>query len=486
MYDEIRVRIAPSPTGFFHVGTARTALFNWLYAKKYSGKFILRVEDTDKERSKEEFETDLENSLSWLGLGWDEGPETSDAYGPYRQSERLAIYNKYTQQLLDEDKAYYCFCSNEELEAERKEQENNHQPPKYSGKCRNLTKTQIQEQKKSGKNPAIRFKISEESETVKLKDLIHGPLEFDPKLFGDFVIQKSDGNPTFMFAGIIDDAEMKISHVIRGDDHLSNTPRQILLADALNLLTPEYGHLPLILNPDRTKLSKRKNPVSVSRDFKEQGYLPEAMINFLVLLGWSPKLQKENEIYELKDLINEFDFEQVGKSAAVFDQAKLDYFNGYYIRKLSIGELAKRCLPFLEKADLVKKESEEVLKAIGLVQERLKKLSEVADLTYYFFKEPVYEKEFLIEKKSDQKRTLLALEKSLQALEEETDYSRDSLEGLLRAIIAKYEFQTGELLWPIRAALSGKPFSPGTFELLEVFGKEKSLARIKKAITMLQ
>lgn len=495
MAEEIRTRIAPSPTGVFHIGNARTALFNWLFARRFGGKFILRIEDTDKERSKEEYELDIMEGLSWLGLDWDEGPEAPNKNGPYRQKERLEIYKKYADQLLTDKFAYWCYCTLEELAAEKKAQEEKHQPPKYSGKCRNLTGAQIEKHKAEGRKPALRFKI-EETEKITFKDLIKGEMEFDPQLFGDFVIVKSDGLPTFMFAGAIDDAEMKISHVIRGEDHLSNTPRQILLAKAMNLPIPEYGHLPMILNADRTKMSKRKNPVSLTHDYRDQGYLPEAMVNFLVLLGWSPSAKatgdkspqepQKDEIYSILDLINEFDLADVGKSPAIFDPNKLDYFNGVYIRKLDLGELAKRCLPFLEKAGLVKKESEIVLKAVGLVQERMKKLSEVPVLTSFLFRKPQYQASLLITKGSAKETTLKALQEGLAVLNEESDFSRDSVEALLRALATKLGISAAEILWPLRVALSGAPASPGTFELLEFFGKEESLARIQTAIDMLK
>lgn len=492
MNNEIRTRIAPSPTGFFHIGTARAALFNWLFTRRAGGKFILRIEDTDKARSTEEYEIDILECMTWLGMDWDEGPETEKEAGLYRQSERSEIYTKYANQLIADGKAYRCYCTPEELDAEKKEAETNHLPPKYSGKCRSLTPEQIETYEKEGRKFALRFKI-EEKDPVKFKDLIKGQMEFDPSLFGDFVVMKSDGLPAFMFAGIVDDTEMKISHVIRGEDHLSNTPRQIMLARAMNMPIPEYGHLPMILNSDRTKMSKRKNPVSVSHDFRDQGYVPEAMINFMVLLGWSPSANsildgptKTDELYTLKDLVTGFDLSDVGKSPAIFDQSKLDYFNGYYLRQMELGELARRALPFMRSAGLIQKEDEKFLKVLALVQERLKKLSELPELTDFFYKEPSYEFELLVPKKGSKEATLKALEESYKVLAEENDYSRDSLDSLLRALATKIELSAGEVLWPIRAALSGKPASPGTFELLGFFEKEESLVRIKKAIDMLK
>ena len=481
MDEDIRVRIAPSPTGPLHIGTAHTALFNWLFARQKGGKFILRIEDTDKERSKEEYITDITDCLSWLGIDWDEGPERNEPYGPYKQSERLDIYQKHAQELIEQKKAYYCYCTSEELGKERKEQGSKKQPPKYSGHCRNLSEAEIAKLKAEGRLPCIRFII--EPKKIKFKDLVKSEVEFDTALFGDFVILKSDGVPTFMFAGAIDDSLMKITHVIRGEDHLSNTPRQILLLDALNFATPEYGHLPLILNPDRSKLSKRKNPTSISADFRDKGYLPEAMVNFIVLMGWASKTGKE--IWTLEDLINEFDFDAVGKSPSIFDQQKLNWLNGYYIRKLPIGELARLSLPFLRGSGL-ENEKEKLLVALSLVQERIKVMSEVPDLIDFFFKAPQGFKDILVAKGSTPEKTKKALEKALEHLEKEDDFGHDSLEHLLRAVAKKYDLNAGEVLWPIRVALTGKDASPGAFEVLQALGKEESLKRIKKAIDMLE
>ncbi len=486
MFDEVRVRIAPSPTGPLHIGTAHTALFNWLYARQKNGRFILRIEDTDQVRSKEEFMFDIIDGLTWLGLDWDEGPERNDGFGPYRQSERLDIYKKHAQELIANKKAYYCYCTPDELEKERAEQMREKKAPKYSGRCRDLSEEAIDKCKAEGRQPSIRFIV--EPQKVKFEDIIKGELEFDTSLFGDFVIMKSDGTPTFLFAGVSDDFLMKISHVIRGEDHLSNTPRQILLGGALNFSIPEYGHLPLILNPDRTKLSKRKNPTSISKDFRDQGYLPDAMINFLALMGWSPRddsATQDKEIWRLKDLINEFNLAEIGKSPSIFDQKKLDFLNGYYLRKLSTGELAKAAEPFLHQAGLGDGK-EKVLVALSLVQERIKKLAEIPESIDFFFKPPLNFTDILIPKGSTKEKTKLALEQSYQYLNEEKDFGRDSLEQLLRAVAEKNKLKTGEILWPIRVALTGKEASPGAFEVLEALGKTESISRIKKAIDMIK
>jgi glutamyl-tRNA synthetase len=412
----------------------------------------------------------------------------------------MGIYKKFIEQLLADKKAYYCYCTEEELEKERTGQEVKKQAPKYSGKCRNLSPEAITKYKKEGRKPAIRFIVEEKQ--IKFKDLIHGQMEFDSKLFSDFIIVKSDGDPIFLFAGVVDDAEMKISHVIRGDDHLSNTPKQILLAGALSLPIPEYGHIPLILNPDRTKLSKRKNPVSVTADFRDKGYLPEALINFMAFLSWTPASPagrpnpaagKESEFFSLDELVDEFDLADVNISPAIFDQKKLDYLNGYYIRKLPLGELAKRSLPYLQKAHLVQKEGENILNALGLVQERMKKLSEAPELIEFMFRKPKYQADLLVAKKpassvggSDKETTIKGLTEALKVLEKETDFTRDSVEQLLRALASKLGIEAGKILWSIRVALSGLPASPGVFELIEYFGKTETLARIKTAIDMLK
>jgi glutamyl-tRNA synthetase len=503
MAEDIRVRIAPSPTGNFHLGTARTALYNYLFAKKNNGKFILRIEDTDVERSKEEFVIDIEESMTWLGLAWDEGPETDGKFGPYKQSERSKIYQKYIDRLLQEKKAYYCYCTHEELETERKAQEEKHLAPMYSGRCRNLSEEEIKKFVDQGRKPAIRFNTDtgESSEIIKFVDLVHGKMEFDSKLIGDFIIAKPDGSPIFLLTNIIDDAEMKISHVLRGEDHLSNTPKQLMLADALALSVPEYGHFPMILNPDRSKLSKRKNPTSVTRDYRDQGYLPEAVINFIALLGWSPtsankqvkKFESTKEIFTLDELVDEFSLVNVGKSPAIFDQTKLDYLNGYYIRKLPIGELARRCLPYLISAKLIdnKKgnplsDGSKVLAAVCLVQERMKKISEIADLTSFLFSTPKYDAKLLIPKNSSKEKVRTLLSEAVKILESEKDFTRDGAEQILRALAIKLKINSGEILWPIRVALSGKTASPGAFELIDFFGELETIKRIKTAIDMLQ
>src|SRR3989344_4124474 len=366
---QIKVRIAPSPTGYLHIGTARSALFNYLFAKKMGGKFILRIEDTDLERSDPKFEKDIIESLGWLGIEWDEF---------YRQSERIETYAKYLEKLLNEGKAYRCFCAPKQI--------NRGVPQIYNGKCRNLSEQELKKNLAEGKKSIIRFKSPEKK--VRFIDLVRGEVEFDSALIGDFSIAKDLVTPLYNFAVVIDDFEMKISHVIRGEDHISNTPKQILLQEALNFSQPKYAHLPIMLGPDRAKLSKRHGDTSVS-DYIQQGYLPEALINFMAFLGWNPGGEKE--IYSMGELIKDFSLEKVQKGGAIFNIERLDYLNGVYIRQKSLNELSELCAPYLPKAN-----KEILKKAVSLYRERLKKLSEIIELADFFFKDVLeYDKELL-------------------------------------------------------------------------------------------
>jgi len=481
MPEAVRVRLAPSPTGQFHIGTARTALFNYLFAKKHGGEFILRIEDTDKERSDDVFTKDILEGLLWLGLGWDEGPEVGGSYGPYFQQERLESYRRFAQELLEQGKAYRCYCSAEELERDRQNQLDHAQAPKYSGRCRHLSLEEKDEFERSGRESVIRFAV--ENQVVSFNDLIRGQVEFDAGGFGDFVIMRSDDTPLFAFSGIIDDALMKITHVLRGEEHLANTAKQILLAEALQVLPPQYGHLPLILNPDKSKMSKRSGPVSITDDFRHRGYLPQALVNFMVLLGWASGTDRE--IYSLEELVEEFTLERVGKSPSVFDQEKLDWMNGYYIRNLPLGDVASYAQDFIKNKQLAKavlKDQAYYLKVIACVRERLKRLDEIEENINFFYFEPSYKPSLLIAKKSTPARTKKALKLALASLKKLSQFSLDETETVLRQAARESDLKDGELLWAVRASISGQQASPGAFELLEVLGKTKSLARLEKAI----
>ena len=515
-----RVRVAPSPTGPFHIGTARTALFNYLFAKRYNGKFILRIEDTDKERSQKEWEKDIINSLLWLGLKWDEGPSPNNNeqdlgdFGPYHQSKRIDIYKNYLRKLLDEGKAYYCFCTQEELEAKRQYFMSIGQPPRYDGHCRSLTKQQVESNLKAGKPFVIRLKTPQKF--ITFHDLIHGKIKVDASLIGDFVIAKSLDYPLYNFACAVDDFEMKIDYVIRGEDHISNTPKQILIQQALGFAQPKYAHLPLILGPDKSKLSKRHGDVALSK-YKDKGFLPEAMINFIAMLGWNPG--DEREFFNLFNLIKEFSLEKCQKSPAIFNFQKLIWFNGYYIRKKPIKTLTELCIPHLIRAGFIKplyqenrtltEENNHEIKdtflvietqekvsfgrlqeIISIYQERLKFLGEIPELTSYFFKKTLdYQPELLFWKDADKSLTLKALKKveALLGKIKKEEWTKDKLAEVLIPEAEKFSQKSrGYLLWPLRVALTGQRASAGPFEIANILGKEKALSRIREAQIMLK
>ncbi len=508
-----RVRIAPSPTGFLHIGTARTALFNYLFAKKHRGKFILRIEDTDKERSSKEFEEDIIEGLKWLKISWDEGvsPDNPEEeigdYGPYRQSQRKDIYKKYIKKLLDEDKAYHCFCTKEELEAQKQYQLSIGQPPKYNGKCRELDEKIVKQNLRDKKPYIIRFKTP--GDNVVFNDLIKSKVEFDASLLGDITIAKDEETPLYNLAVVIDDYEMKITHVLRGEDHLSNTPKQILLFKALGLDIPEYGHFSLILGPDKSKLSKRHGAVSTNK-YKDTGYLPEAMINFISFLGWNPGTEKE--IFSLNTLSKEFSLERCQKSSSIFNVKKLDWLNGFYIRNKSLAKLTDLCIPYLvgdglveptfvSEAHLVgigpvdikeefivketgeKIEIEQLQNIISLYQERLKYLSEISELTVFFFKKELdYEKSLLLWKDmqiDELKGVFEALEGVLEPIPAQ-NWTVSHIQKIL-LIKAQERGNNGWLLWPLRVALTGKKSSAPPFDIAKILGKEKTLLRLKQA-----
>ena len=461
----VRVRIAPSPTGYLHIGTARTTLFNYLFAKHEKGKFILRIEDTDIGRSSPEFEKDIIENLQWLGLKWDEGP--------FRQSERTSSYAKYLEKLIKDEAAYYCFCSEDELEAKRQEQMSRGEAPKYNGKCRRLSEDEVKKYLAEGKPSIIRFKTP--SKKVRFHDLIRGKLEFDSSLIGDFAIAKDLATPLYNFAVVIDDFEMKISHVIRGEDHIPNTPKQILLQEALGFPQPKYAHLPLILGPDKSKLSKRHGAVAIA-DYRKDGYLPETLVNFMAFLGWNP--DTEREIFALPSLVKEFSLDKVQKSGAVFNIKRLDYLNGFYIRNKSLKRLTELCQPYLPEAD-----KEELKKIVAIYQERLKKLSEIRELTDFFFKDKLqYDKKLLRWKEMKDEEVSQFLDKLENILYkiDSRDFNKENLEKVLMPEAEKIG-DRGKLLWPLRVALSGKEASAPPFEIAEILGKEKTLDRIKQA-----
>lgn len=474
----VRVRLAPSPTGPFHVGTARTALFNWLFAKQHKGSFILRIEDTDTARSKKKYEAELMDGLGWLGLEWDEGPKVGAPdyvgdFGPYRQSERGEFYEKYLKKLLEAGRAYFCYCTKEELEAERQAMMSQGLPPKYGGHCRDLTSPP------KGKEPqVVRFKMPESK--VEFKDLIRGSVVFDASLFGDIAIARDLKNVLYNFAAVIDDEEMKISHVIRGEDHLSNTPKQILLQRALDFEGPVYAHIPLILNADRSKLSKRFAETSLL-DYKNQGYLPEAVVNFLAFLGWHPKT--DEELFTLDKLIKEFDLKRVQKAGAVFDPKKLDWLQKKYLYRLKNDEIVERLEPIL-KENNIKAPKSFLEKLVEMERGRITTFREFVDESRFFFKLPDYQTALLAWQNEDLAKVKLTLSALVDVLSQLEDFKKDLIQEAVSPLIAKWG--RGSILWPMRAALSGLPASADPLEIGEILGKEEVLKRLKIAIKKIE
>ncbi|MFZ5753664.1 MAG: glutamate--tRNA ligase [Bacillota bacterium] len=477
--EEIRVRFAPSPTGPLHIGGARSALFNFLYAKGAGGKFIIRIEDTDLERSSRESEENILDSLRWLGITWDEGPDNGGPYGPYRQTERLGLYQEYTQKLLEQGKAYYCYCSEEELEAERQEQMARGETPRYSGKCCKLSPAERTKLEEEGRKPVIRFRVPENRDII-INDLVRGQVVFESNGIGDFVIVKSDGIPTYNYAVVIDDTTMKISHVIRAEEHLSNTPRQVLLYEALGFKVPFFAHISLILGKDRSKMSKRHGATSVVQ-YKELGYLPEAVVNFLALLGWSPV--GEEEIFSMEELKEQFALERVAKNPAVFDMDKLRWINGIYIRKTPVERLATLALPFLQKAGYVSAsptpaELNWTQLVVAALQEKLSTLSEIVDHMDILAGETVQienEEAAQILKEETFPLVIKTFREKIMSLPELTP---DVVKPLLKAITKELKLGGKQVYMPIRIALTGQMHGPELFYLIPILGKELSLKRI--------
>jgi glutamyl-tRNA synthetase len=476
--EKVRVRFAPSPTGYPHLGNIRTALFNWLFARRYNGTFILRIEDTDVARKVDGAVEMIVGSLKWLGLDHDEGP--------YFQSERLEHYHKIATELVKRDSAYLCYCSSQRLDALRQEQMKNKKPPGYDRHCRDLTPEQRAEMVASGITPVVRFKSPLEGQTT-FYDVIRGDITFENCTLDDFVLLKSDGYPTYHLANIVDDHMMEISHVLRADEWVSSTPRHVLLYKALDWLPPKFAHLPMILGPDRSKLSKRHGATAIN-EYKEQGYLAEAMINFLALLGWS--LDDKTELLTRQEIIKNFSLERVSKTAAVFNKEKLDWMNGVYIRNLSPDEFARQVIPFLDKqlSTLVKRPLDPVYihKIVPLIQDRAKTLQEVPQLIDLFFDEDLEYDSCLLLNKLDKTQALQALGMTLSKLEELTTFVTESMELVIRPLAEELNLKTGVFFGLLRVAITGRTVSPPLFQTMEVLGKETSYKRLKYAIGKLQ
>ena len=490
--DGARVRYAPSPTGAPHIGNIRTALFNWLLARHTGGAFVVRIEDTDQARLVPGALEAILGSLRWLGLNWDEGPEVGGTHGPYVQSERLPIYQQHAEQLVARGHAYHCYCTPEQLEQARREQMARKEPLRYNRACRDLTPDQRRVHEAAGEPYVIRFKVPLSGQTT-FHDLFRGEITFDNATLDDFVLLKSDGWPTYQLANIVDDHLMGITHVLRGDEWISSTPKHILEYQAFGWEPPLIGHLALILGKDRTKLSKRHGATDVLT-YRQMGYLPDALVNFLALLGWSPpeEVADRTEILGRSDLIRLFSLDRIGVTPSIFDTEKLDWMNGYYIRQLSADELAREITPFLQQAELVPPEpvpaeTRAYIRAIvPLIQERIKRLTEAPDLTDFFFVPRLsHDAALLVQKGMTPEQTRQALAIARDRVAALPRFDGAALEGVLRPLADELGLKTGQLFGALRVAVTGRTVAPPLFQTMAVLGRERCVERLGQAIAAL-
>lgn len=484
MNQPLRVRYAPSPTGHLHIGGARTALFDYLLARRHGGAFVVRFEDTDQTRHKESGIEDQLNGLRWLGLEWDESVDIGGPYGPYRQMERLDIYQTHLNQLLQSGHAYPCYCSEADLEQERAEQEARGEMGGYSGKCRHLTTEQIAAFEAEGRKPSTRFLVPADR-IIGFDDKVREHVEFESNGIGDFIIARPDGIPTYNFAVIVDDHMMKINLVIRGEEHLSNTPRQILMYEALGMPVPEFAHLALILNQDRKKMSKRdESIIQFIEQYRELGYLPEAVVNFIALLGWSPG--GEEEMFTKEELIAQFDLDRVSKSPAVFDMDKLNWMNNAYLKKAPLSRVVDLCVPHLQKAGYIQPQLDEAGQAwvtalIGLNQERMRFAAEIVELSSIFFKE-----ELVIDEEAaailKEEHVPIVLTSFLGQVEQAESFTVEAIPALLKQVQKDTGYKGKQLFMSIRSALTGQVHGPDLNVSLYLLGKEKVAARLRNLL----
>jgi len=487
MSNEVRVRYAPSPTGDLHIGNARTALFNYLYAKHFNGKFIIRIEDTDDKRNVAGGEESQLQFLKWLGIEWDEGADIGGDYGPYRQLERLDIYQKYVDELLEKDLAYKCYMTEDELEAEREAQRENGQVPKYAGTHSNLTAEQIAEFEQEGRKPSIRIRVPK-NHSYTFHDIVRGNITFESSDFGDWVIVKKNGIPTYNFAVVIDDYLMQITDVLRGEEHISNTPRQMMVYEALGWKAPRFGHMTLILNEERKKLSKRDQHIlQFIEQYHDLGYLPEALFNFITLLGWSPV--GEEEIFDKKTLIDIFDPDRLSTSAAVFDPPKLKWMNNEYIKAADIETVIGLAMPHLISAGKLSADMDEATKTwaedvIGLYREQLRYGAEIVELTELFFKQSIDYDEAAMEVLHGEQvpEVLQVFTDKLIHLDE---FNKDTIKAEIRATQKETKHRGKKLFMPIRVATTGQTHGPELPLAIELLGKEVILARLDEVLKKL-
>lgn len=483
MEKKLKVRFAPSPTGPFHIGGARSALFNWLVARHADGTFLVRIEDTDLKRSTKESEENIKDSLKWLGMNWDEGIDVGGPHGPYRQTERLDLYKKEVQRLLDEGKAYYCYCSAEELEASRKAQLDAGKTPIYDEHCRHLTEEEKAKYEAEGRKPVVRLKVRKDG-VFAFDDMVRGHVEFQAAGVGDFIIMKSDGIPVYNFAVVIDDAFMEVTHVIRAEEHLSNTPRQLAIYEALGYEPPKFGHISLILGEDHKKMSKRHGATSVT-EYRNMGYLPEAVVNYLALLGWTPK--GEQEIFTEEELIKQFSMKRVSSNDAVFDINKLNWINFQYMKKLDADQLYDLIFPFLVKAGYVDAAVSEgkkdwLKKVIWFMKDHIYFAGQAAEELKFFFEDmPTLTDEdvLAIMKAETSGKLLRAFIEDLKALE---TFDQAAIKKCFNACMKAQGIKGKAAYEPTRIALTGVTQGPGMFEMMELFGREKTMDRLEAAL----
>ncbi|MEE4310962.1 MAG: glutamate--tRNA ligase [candidate division KSB1 bacterium] len=474
MSNEVRVRFAPSPTGHLHIGNARTAILNWLYARHTGGTFILRIEDTDPERSKDAYIQQIIDDMTWLGLSWDEGPDAGGDYGPYRQSERFDIYSKYADALVGKGFAYPCYCTAEELEAARKDAIARGGSANYNGRCRDLSEDERKSMESQGRKPALRFRVPDGN--VDFTDIVKGSISFPEENIGDFVIMRSEGIPTYNFAAVVDDHSMRITHIIRGDDHVSNTPRQIVLYRALGFELPQFAHIPMILGSDRQRLSKRHGATSID-EYQGNGYLPAALINYLSLLSWSSK--SGDEVLSIDRLIEEFDFSRVSHAAAIFDVEKLNWLNGTYIRAMDVERLTQLAVPFFARAGYESTDMDLIRDITSVLQDKIDYLAQLEEHAAIFFQESVKIEDAaareMIRKESTQK-VLWSFLRELRSVEH---VDMENFRSMMK-IVQKETGVMGKDLWmPIRIALTGHVHGPELPSIVEIFGREKCVTLVE-------
>ena len=487
---KVRTRFAPSPTGYLHIGGLRTALYSYLFAKQHNGQFVLRLEDTDQKRLVQDAAEVIYNGLRWAGINYDEGPDINGPFAPYIQSQRLDIYKKYAQELIDKDHAYHCFCDETILEAMRNEQTAKKLAPKYDRRCLSLSKEDIKIKLEQNQPHVIRMKIPN-GRIIEINDIIRGKVTYKSDDLDDQVLQKSDGYPTYHLAVVIDDYLMKISHITRSEEWLPSTPKHILLYEYFGWEVPAFAHLPLLLNTDKTKMSKRKGDVAAG-DYIKKGYLPEALVNYLAFLGWNPgtpssakaSAGKEKEIYSMTELLQDFKLEKVHKAGAVFNIEKLNWYNSHYLRQLPENELLEKFRPYLPENNAFS--DEQIKKMLNLEKERSSNLLDMAESLKFFFEAIPYDKNLLKWKEMTDEEIKKSLRNSKEIISniDDKDFNKENITQILLAETANWK-NKGELLWPLRVALSGQKNSPPPFDIIEIFGKKETLARIEMAISLL-